>query len=114
MFATWSFGREQPLDSAALRAAIGALPPAVIRAKGIVRLAEAPGRRFVLQLVGRRWSLEPKDIDADRAGLGRSVVVCIGPADELDPAGLEALFATVGSAIVPSTIAALLQPEGRP
>lgn len=115
-FAAWTFSRGRPLDGVALRATIASLPPAVLRAKGIVRLAEEPGRRFVLQLVGRRWSLERMDIDGGYDGLpsARSTIVCIGPAGQLDPARLEALFARVASAIVPPAIAALLQREDRP
>jgi G3E family GTPase len=114
-FAAWTFSRERPLDGAALRATIVSLPPAVLRAKGIVRLAEEPGRPFVLQLVGRRWSLEPMDIDGSHDGLlpVRSAIVCIGPVAQLDPAHLETLFARVAPAIVPPAIAALLQREDR-
>jgi G3E family GTPase len=111
MFATWTFSRAQPLDGAALRETIAALPPAVVRAKGIVRLTDAPSHRFVLQLVGRRWSLEPDDVDDSLQG--RSTVVCIGRADELDAAHLETLFARVGPTIDPA-VAALLQREERP
>ncbi len=113
-FATWSFVRRQTLDGDALRTAIAALPAAVVRAKGIVRLAEAPERRFVLQLVGRRWSLEPE------AGGGRrdpvsdpSVIVCIGLADQFEPESLEALFASTPIGHVPQAARALLQGEGR-
>jgi G3E family GTPase len=115
-FAAWTFSRERPLDGAALRATIASMPPAVLRAKGIVRLAEEPGRRFVLQLVGRRWSLERLDIEDSRDGLpsGRSAIVCIGLAGQLDPARLEALFARVAPAIVPPAVAALLQRQDRP
>jgi G3E family GTPase len=111
MFATWTFSRTQPLDGAALRETIAALPTAVVRAKGIVRLREAPSHRFVLQLVGRRWSLEPDGVDD--VLLGRSTVVCIGPAGELDTARLETLFAHVGPTIDPA-VAVLLQREERP
>jgi len=111
MFATWTFSRAQPLDGAALRETIAALPPAVLRAKGIVRLLEAPSHRFVLQLVGRRWSLEPHGVDDLLQG--RSTIVCIGPADALDATRLETLFARVGPAIGPA-VAALLQREERP
>lgn len=109
MFATWSFSRVQPLDGAALREAIAALPPAVVRAKGIVSLTEAPSDRFVLQLVGRRWSLESDG--ADDLLQGHSSVVCIGLAGELDTAHLESLFARV-LAIDPA-VAALLHRKGR-
>jgi G3E family GTPase len=103
LFATWSFCADRPLDGCALRAAIAALPTAVIRAKGIVRLIEAAGRRHVLQLVGRRWSLEPAPSEGERGDdeqgncepSGRSAIVCLGLAGQLDPARLDALFAGV-------------------
>ena len=103
LFATWSFCADRPLDGCALRAAIAALPTAVIRAKGIVRLIDAPDRRYVLQLVGRRWSLEPQPHGAERADdeqgngepSGRSAIVCMGLAGQLDPARLDTLFAVV-------------------
>lgn len=71
LFATWSFSADRPLDGCALRAAIAALPAAVIRAKGIVRLIEAPDRRYALQLAGRRWSLEPQPPAAERRDVGQ-------------------------------------------
>ncbi len=111
MFTTWTFVRGCPLEGAALRAAVAALPPAVVRAKGIVRLSEAPDRRFVLQLVGRRWSLE--GIPGPRTLSDRSEIVCIGPADQLDPASLEVLFADVAPAVVAPAIRGLLQGENR-
>lgn len=95
-FATWNFVDDRPLDGASLRAAIAALPTTVIRAKGIVTLAEMPDKRFVLQLVGRRWSLEPEPPDADllpTVPSGQSIIVCIGVAGQLDPRRLDAHFA---------------------
>ncbi len=111
-FATWSFVRRQMLDGDALRTAIAALPPTVVRAKGIVRLVEAPERRFVLQLVGRRWSLEP-ELDAVQDALSPepSVIVCIGLADQLEPENLEALFALTPVAPVSEAVRILLQGE---
>jgi G3E family GTPase len=103
LFATWSFSADRPLDGCALRAAIAALPTVVIRAKGIVRLIEAPDQRYALQLVGRRWSLEPqppgverRDVEQrDAGGSGRSAIVCLGLASQMDRARLDALFAGV-------------------
>jgi G3E family GTPase len=48
-----------PLDRATLDACIAALPDGVIRAKGILRLAESPDTRSVFQLVGKRWEIDP-------------------------------------------------------
>jgi G3E family GTPase len=95
-FATWNFVDDRPLDGASLRATITALPTTVIRAKGIVTLAGVPSKRCVLQLVGRRWSLEPAPPDADPLSTvpsGQSIIVCIGVAGQLDPRSLDALFA---------------------
>jgi G3E family GTPase len=97
-FATWSFAEDRPLDGHALRAALAALPPSVLRAKGIVTLAEAPDERFVLQLVGRRHSLLPQPTVVPAGG---SVIVCIGLAGELDPRALDALFAADGLSCCP-------------
>lgn len=47
-----------PLQRQALEAALDALPPQVLRAKGLVFL-EGENAPRVLQLCGRRWSLEP-------------------------------------------------------
>ncbi|MBN9512732.1 MAG: GTP-binding protein [Alphaproteobacteria bacterium] len=111
-FATWSFVHRQMLDGDALRTAVAALPPAVVRAKGIVRLVEAPERRFVLQLVGRRWSLEPEPVGTqDALASDPSVIVCIGLADQLEPEGLDALFASTPVAALPGAVRDLLQGE---
>lgn len=59
MYRTWSFTAETPLDRSALVALLESLPAGVLRAKGFVRLADDPGRRYLLQLVGRRWKLTP-------------------------------------------------------
>jgi G3E family GTPase len=55
----WSWTPPGPLDEARLRAALAALPASIWRGKGLLTLAD--GRRLVLQLVGRRWSLGPYD-----------------------------------------------------
>ena len=54
---TWR-SREQ-YERNELAAALDTLPSAVIRFKGLVRLRDCPDRSYVLQGVGRRWSLEP-------------------------------------------------------
>jgi G3E family GTPase len=93
LFATWRLASALPFDGAALRRALATLPPAVLRAKGIVSLAEAPGRRFVLQMVGRRWSLEPQDGIGGSALPGPGEIVFIGLAAEFDTDQLSSLFA---------------------
>lgn len=56
---TRSLTRREPIHEAGFRAFVGELPAGVLRAKGFVHLAEDPERRHVLQLVGKRWALEP-------------------------------------------------------
>jgi len=58
-FETVAWEGAAPLDRAAFEAFVAALPADVIRAKGILRLADAPERRTVFQLAGKRWSLRP-------------------------------------------------------
>ena len=53
-FVQVTFTAEQPLDRAALAAAVDALPPGVVRAKGIFYLADAPREQVNLQVAGRR------------------------------------------------------------
>jgi len=50
-FESWSWSAHGPLRHAEFRAAVAALPPALLRAKGILDL---DGRRAVFQLVGKR------------------------------------------------------------
>ncbi len=112
LFAAWRLTSALPLCGEALRSALAALPSAVLRAKGIVRLAESPDRRFVLQLVGRRWSLEPETACVD-ALAGPSEIVAIGLTGQLDTDALATLFAPALPAGLPPAVAAMLRHEGR-
>jgi hypothetical protein len=76
------------VDEAAFRAAMRALPPWVVRAKGILALSGRDGRA-VFQHVGKRGTLALEPGPAP----GASSVVAIGRAGPFDPAALDALFA---------------------
>ncbi|MDP1850165.1 MAG: GTP-binding protein [Solirubrobacteraceae bacterium] len=85
-FETWSWSGAAPLSGAGLVAALEALPDGIVRAKGLLHLREDPQRRYVLQLVGRRYSIE-----ADRSwgeGTPASQLVVIGLPGSVDVAGL--------------------------
>lgn len=56
-FSTWSFETEWPLSLDALREAMRRLPNDIYRCKGVVYAADAPSRRAVLQVVGKRVGL---------------------------------------------------------
>lgn len=81
-YASWSFSSETPLREPALRERVALWPDAVLRAKGIVRLAEDPGRRYLFHRTGRRWTLVPdRDWGADPP---RTDIVLIGLAGHLE------------------------------
>ncbi|KAB8145631.1 GTP-binding protein [Chloroflexia bacterium SDU3-3] len=90
-FGTWSYTSETPLVLARLREVLGALPVSIYRGKGLVALADAPERRVIFHLVGRRVSLvvgEPWGAEPPRTQL-----VLIGTPDGVDAATLERSFA---------------------
>jgi G3E family GTPase len=58
MYETWSYISEYALEGNAFRSVMDALPPNILRAKGVLYLKEDLTRRTIFQLVGERWSLE--------------------------------------------------------
>ena len=56
---TWSWVFDAPVDRATLEAWVAGFHDGIVRAKGTVWLADDPGRRSVLQVVGRRSRLTP-------------------------------------------------------
>ena len=85
-FETWSWSGDAPLSGAGLVEALKALPDGIVRAKGLLHLREDPQRRYLLQLVGRRYSVE-----ADRPwgeAMPASQLVVIGLPGSVDAAGL--------------------------
>ena len=89
-FSTWSYETEQPLSLEALRQAAARLPATVYRAKGVVHTLDAPERRVVLQVVGKRVDLELADAWGERAKQTRIVV--IGARDGFDENELRTQF----------------------
>ena len=77
---------EEPLDEAAFLHAMEALPPSVLRAKGIIRLA-GRGGRHIFQRVGQRHEIS----DAGPATSGDRLVF-LGTPDMPDEAGLRRLM----------------------
>lgn len=57
MYRTWSISHDEPVAEARLGAMLDQLPESVLRAKGFVYLADDPAHRYLVQRVGRRWSL---------------------------------------------------------
>jgi len=87
-FSTWSFETNRPLSLEALRAAASKLPANIYRAKGVVYSSDAPERRAVLQVVGKRVDISLQDEWGERTP--RTQIVTIGAPD-----GLETLNTTL-------------------
>ncbi len=90
VFSTWSYETEKPLALEALRETMRRLPGTVYRAKGVVYSADAPRRRAVLQVVGRRVDISFQEEWGER--LPRTRIVAIGAAGSIDPSFMEKTF----------------------
>ncbi|MFM7237509.1 MAG: GTP-binding protein, partial [Cyanobium sp.] len=60
-FETWTLTSDRPLSRQALERFAREVPGGIARATGFVVLAEAPEQPQLFQLVGHRWSLEPRE-----------------------------------------------------
>jgi G3E family GTPase len=78
-FASGSYVDDTPLQREQFERFLAELPESVVRAKGILNLAEDPERRTIFQLVGDRWSLNPGRPWGDEQPQSR--IVWIGLAD---------------------------------
>jgi len=88
VFSTWSYETDQPLELEALQSAMRKLPGSVYRAKGVIHSTDAPQRRAVLQVVGRRVDISLETEWDDREP--RTQIVAIGAAGAVDAKLLEA------------------------
>ncbi len=92
VFSTWSYETDKPLAIEALREKIRKLPGSIYRAKGVIYTTDAPQRRAVLQVVGRRVDISLQDEWGKRAP--RTRIVAIGAAGSIDASLLEQTFAS--------------------
>jgi G3E family GTPase len=89
-FSTWSYETDQALSLEALRDAALKLPANIYRAKGVIYAADAPERRAVLQVVGRRVDMSLMDRWGERTP--RTQIVAIGAPGAIDGKELRAAF----------------------
>ncbi|MEM9462629.1 MAG: GTP-binding protein [Myxococcota bacterium] len=89
-YETWTYQAQQPLSLYALRRALRRLPPLVFRAKGFVHVAEDPGVRVLVQVVGRRAELTTQGPWGE--GDARTELVFLGPEGTLVPDELQSLM----------------------
>ncbi len=95
-FSTWSYETTRPLSLEALREAARKLPGNIYRAKGVVYTSDAPHRRAVLQVVGRRVDISIQEEWGQR--IPRTQVVAIGEAGNIDKRLMEGIFTACMSA----------------
>ena len=89
-FSTWSYETDRPLSLEALRETASKLPASIYRAKGVIYTADAPERRAVLQVVGRRVDISLED---EWDGLPRRTqIVAIGAPGSIDKEALRNKF----------------------
>ena len=89
-FRTWSYETDQPLSMEALRESVRKLPASVYRCKGVIHTTEEPGRRVILQGVGKRVDIAVGHEWKGRAP--RTQIVVIGADDAMDEAALRGVF----------------------
>ena len=89
-FSTWSYEADEPLSLDALRETARQLPASVYRCKGVLHTAEEPGRRVILQVVGKRVDIAVGDEWNGREPLTR--IVAIGAKGGMNGASLRAVF----------------------
>jgi G3E family GTPase len=97
VFSTWSYETDRPLGLNALRETMRTLPGSVYRAKGVVFATDAPMRRALLQVVGRRVDISLGEEWGARAP--RTQIVAIGAAGEIDASQLEEALASCISVV---------------
>jgi G3E family GTPase len=92
-FETWSWTGAAAIGGARLVEELKALPDGIVRAKGLLHLREDAAHRYVLQVVGRRFSIQ-----ADRRWDGAppaSQLVVIGLPGSVDERALAAMIERV-------------------
>jgi G3E family GTPase len=90
VFNTWHYQSDEPMVYEALCDAVDGLPATIFRAKGIVYLKEAPDRKTIMHVVGRRAMLTM----AEKWGGQqlRTQIVVIGSYGGVDAGMLQQLF----------------------
>ncbi len=89
-FTTWSFETERPVSLEALRETARKLPAGIYRCKGVIHSSDAPGRRAVLQVVGKRVDISLQDEWGDRPP--RTRIVTIGSREGIEASVLQDKF----------------------
>ncbi|MEA2138925.1 MAG: hypothetical protein QOG56_2075 [Solirubrobacteraceae bacterium] len=95
-YASWSWSAAAPLRGSGLVRWLESLPDGVVRAKGLLHLREDVANRYLLQAVGRRYSIEAQGPWRDEAPGSRLVV--IGLPGSVDADAFDAAMASLTAA----------------
>jgi G3E family GTPase len=87
VFSTWSWSSLEPVSLRAVKRAMEALPRTVYRAKGIFHTADDPANRMLVQVVGRRVTIQVGQPWENRPP--SSQFVLIAEHDRIAPADLQ-------------------------
>jgi G3E family GTPase len=90
VFSTWSWESDEPLALKEIQRVISKLPTSVYRAKGVLYLVDDPLRRGILQVVGKRASVDWSEAWGDQKP--HSQIVVIGEHDSIEPDAYNAMF----------------------
>lgn len=96
-YSSWSWAGDAPLDGRGLSDTIAALPDGILRVKGVLHLREDPVHRYLVQLVGRRGSIERDRIWGEGETPGSRLVMVGLPGSIV----AERLDAEMGRLVVP-------------
>ncbi len=89
-FSTWSYSSNQPLNLESLRKAAANLPTSIYRCKGVIFSSEAPQRRVVLQVVGKRVDISLENSWGELTP--QSKIVAIGGHAQVNAQALQQIF----------------------
>ena len=89
-FTTWSYETDQPLALNVLKEKMRKLPGTIYRAKGVIYNTNAPKRKAVLHVVGRRVNISIQEEWGHRTP--RTQIIAIGEAGGIDANLLEKTF----------------------
>lgn len=89
MFDTVSWTSEATLDMEAIKIAMEQLPPGVLRFKGFIFVSDKPGTCLLVQMVGRRGTIEPFEEDVD---VTQNELVAIMKKGTITPGAFAAIF----------------------
>jgi G3E family GTPase len=82
-FDTWSWRDDAAISGTGLVEAIEALPGGIVRAKGLLYLREDEAHRYVMQVVGRRYSVQLDRAWGDETPASQLVIIGLpGSIDE--------------------------------